>query len=108
MIKVTIKQAAQKRGIENAYQFGRKIGVADKVAASIWNNTQEPKLKTLNRICNALGCGLEDLIVYRPDKQRPASNNNGHTSSLPQKRSKDIKRVPRTKAAKPSGSKRSR
>lgn len=108
MIKVTIKEAAKKRGIQNAYQFGQKIEVADKVAASIWNNTQEPKLKTLNRICNALGCGLEELIVYKPDRNRAASNGNGHTSPLPRKRSSGIKRVPKTKAAKLSGPKRSR
>lgn len=81
MIKVTIQQAARKRGIKNAYQFGQKVGFSDRVALRIWNNEQDPKLKTLDRICSAWGCGLDELIVYKRD-----ASPNGHTSPVLRKK----------------------
>lgn len=83
MIKVTIRQAAKTRGLKNAYQFGQSIGVSRMVAARIWKNDQPPKLKTLDRICNAWGCGLEELIVFIPGAPRSR-----YTSPRPQKRVK--------------------
>ena len=68
MIKVTIKRAAKRRGLKNAYQFGQRIGVANMVASRIWENKQPPKLKTLDKICNAWGCDLAELLVHKLDK----------------------------------------
>lgn len=79
MIKVLIRAAAKKRGIENAYQFGQSVGFSDRVALRIWNNDQPPKLKTLDRICDAWGCPLDDLI-------RHSLSSNGHTSSPSRKK----------------------
>ena len=103
MIKVMIKEAAKRRGLKNAYQFGQSIGVKRMVASRIWNNDQLPKLKTLDRICNAWGCGIEDLIVYKRDPKKPHQekpDSNGHTSSLKRKRSSGIKHSPTVKATK--------
>lgn len=99
MIKVTIRQAARRRGLKNAYQFGQSIGVADMVAARIWEGVQLPKLKTLDRICNAWGCGLDELIAYKRD-----ASPNGHTSPVTPKKQIGTK----TKAGKLSASRRGR
>src|SRR5689334_6327231 len=77
MIKVLIKRAAKKRGLKNAYQFGQSVGLSDRVALRIWNNEQPPKLKTLDRICNAFRCSLDELIEHRLDR-----STNGHTPGL--------------------------
>lgn len=108
MIRVMIKQAAKRRGLKNAYQFGQSIGVKRMVASRIWNNEQPPKLKTLDRICNAWGCGLEELIVHRREGHQEKPDGNGRTSSLPQKRSSGKKVAPKTKVGKLSSSKQGR
>lgn len=77
MIKVKIKQAAMRRGYKNAYQFGQSIGVKRMVASRLWKNEQLPKLQTLDRICNAWGCGLDELIAHKRD-----APTNGHTSTV--------------------------
>lgn len=101
MIRVTIKQAAKKRGFKNAYQFGQSLGLADMVAARLWKGSQLPKLKSLDRICNAWGCDLGELISYTPDRSR-----NGHSSTTTQKRVKKFPADSKTTASKLSGSKR--
>lgn len=108
MIKVMIRQAAIKKGFKNAYQFGQSIGVSRMVAARIWKNEQPPKLKTLDRICEAWGCDLGDLIAYFPKRHQEKPDSNGHTKPLPQKRTRDKRVAPKTSGAKLSGSKRSR
>lgn len=95
MITVTIRQAAERRGIKNAYQFGQSLGVHQQVAVRIWENTQQPKLATLDRICNAWGCDLKELIVYSPDKKT-----NGHTTSRSPKKAIQDARKGLTKASK--------
>lgn len=84
MIRVKIQEAAKKRGLENAAQFGRSIGVSNRVALRIWDNEQPPKLKTLDRICNAWRCRLSELIEHTPT----TPSHNGHSSTAPQKRVK--------------------
>lgn len=101
MITVTIRQAAKRRGLDNAYQFGQSVGLADMVAARIWKSDQLPKLKTLDKICNAWGCDLGELIVYVSDK-------NGRSTTSPQKRVKINPTVKKVKAVKLSATKRSR
>lgn len=84
MIRVRIQEAAKERGLENASQFGRSIGVSNRVALRIWDNLQPPKLATLDKICNAWGCPLSDLLEHTLDKR----SRNGHSSTAPQKRAK--------------------
>lgn len=68
MIKVKIRQAAIRRGFKNPYQFAKSVGLSKPVAGRIWENEQEPQLKTLNRICDAWQCDLTELIQYVPSK----------------------------------------
>lgn len=95
MIRVTIREAAKRRGYKNAYQFGQSIGVARMVASRIWKNEDTPKLETLDKICNAWGCPLSDLIEHTLDKR----SRNGHSSTTPQKRAKKINRNGRSTAS---------
>jgi DNA-binding Xre family transcriptional regulator len=81
MIKVMIRQAAKRRGFKNAYQFGQSIGVKRMVASRLWKGEQLPKLQTLDRICNAWGCALDELIAHKRDM-----SSNGHTSPAARKK----------------------
>lgn len=89
MIRVTIREAAKRRGYKNAYQFGQSIGVARMVASRIWKNEDTPKLETLDKICNAWRCRLDELIEHKLDK-RPS---NGHGSTILQKQAKRTSRT---------------
>jgi DNA-binding Xre family transcriptional regulator len=75
MIKVTIRQAARRVGVKNAYQLQKRAGLSPAVAADLWRGEKYPKLETLDRLCGVLECGLADLI-----------HRNGHTNTSPQKR----------------------
>lgn len=64
MIKVTIRKAAEKRKLKNPYQLAKSVGISKMVAGRIWENEQEPQLKTLDKICEAWGCDLSELVQY--------------------------------------------
>lgn len=79
MIKVTIRQAAKKRGIVKAAHLARVVGVQEAVAGRWWkwrprpkNERQDPipTLESLSKICDALDCELSDLIVRNGKKRR--------------------------------------
>ena len=75
MIKVTIRQAAKRAGLTTAYQLQKAAGLSPAVAADLWRGEKTPRLETLDRLCDVLGCELADLI-----------HRNGHTKASPQKR----------------------
>ncbi|OLE54578.1 MAG: hypothetical protein AUG51_07795 [Acidobacteria bacterium 13_1_20CM_3_53_8] len=64
MVKLTIREAAEARGITNAYQLQKAMDVKPGMAARLWKGeTEMIALKTLDRLCEALGCELTDLLV---------------------------------------------
>lgn len=79
MIKVTIREAARRRKLFNAHQFGESVGFARMVASRIWKGEQLPKLRTLEKICNAWGCDSRELIVIQADLKRTAKQRSRKT-----------------------------
>lgn len=72
MIRVTIRQEAERRGIENPNQLAVDLDIAPSKAARLWQGEKLPELKTLDHICAAWGCGLDALIHCAPDTaQKP-------------------------------------
>lgn len=70
MVKLTIREAAEARGIENAYQLQKAMDVKPGMAARLWKaETEMVALKTLDRLCDALDCELTDLLVRVPNKK---------------------------------------
>jgi DNA-binding Xre family transcriptional regulator len=71
MIKVTVRQAAKKRGITSAYQLAQVLGEKNRMGASrLWKG-ELPRLQTLDRVAEALGdCELSELIARVPNKGR--------------------------------------
>lgn len=68
MIKVAIREQAEKRGITTAYQLQKATGVQPSMAAKWWKNDLEKiGIKTLDTLCKVLKCKPNDLLKYEPD-----------------------------------------
>lgn len=88
MIKVTVRQAAEKRGIKNAYRLAQKLQGTDvgpdakhqRLASKLWKGNVQPALETIDRVAEALDCGLEELLVRVPNKRTKPSTPQGRTS----------------------------
>lgn len=78
MIKITVQQAAKKRGIKKAHHLQIEFGFSPAVAADLWRGTNGhdsplPRLQTLNTICEKWKCPLDELVRWMPDsRQRKA------------------------------------
>lgn len=70
MITVKIQEVARRKGVKNAYQLQVRAGISPAVAADLWRGETMPRLETLDRLCEALGCKLFDLITWRPSNGR--------------------------------------
>ena len=65
MIKVLIKEVAEKRGITTAYQLRNALGVSPTVAARLWRgNFAMLGMDTLNKLCRVLRCQPDKLLRY--------------------------------------------
>lgn len=78
MIKVTIKQAAKRRGILTPAELARRVGVQERVAGRWWKTDTQgvlPRLQSLDAICKAFGnCDLSELIKRIPNGKRPKAD----------------------------------
>lgn len=71
MIRLSIRELAERRGITTAYQLQKLLNVNPAIASRLWKGEQRMiSLKTINEVCNALDCGPEALFDYVPDKKR--------------------------------------
>jgi DNA-binding Xre family transcriptional regulator len=66
MIEVTIRERAQKCGIENAYQLQKAMGVSPTLAARLWGGDFDMigVHSTLDRLCRVLKCQPDKLFKY--------------------------------------------
>lgn len=70
MIRVTIKEAAIARGVENPTQLANKMECAPTIIWRYWEKKQLPGLEMIDRICAALDCDIEDVITRPNGKKR--------------------------------------
>jgi len=76
MIRVTIRQEAERRGITTPYQLSKNLGLKGRSKAlRLWEGKALPKLETLDHICTTWKCDLSALIHCAPEpaqkKRRP-------------------------------------
>jgi DNA-binding Xre family transcriptional regulator len=91
MIEVTVREAAQKRGVENSKQLADRMGCNPAIIWKVWTKAVTPTLPMLDRICEALGdCELSELVTREPSKKRKAApaRRDGTKKSQPQKKIK--------------------
>ena len=68
---VTIRERAEKRGIENANQLGKALDVAPNVSARLWNGVFEKLgMNTFERLCEVLACQPNALFRFSPDNRK--------------------------------------
>lgn len=74
---MTVKRAAKARGVKTYYQLARLLGDdSDMRAKRLWDGDSLPTLPTLDKVCDALGCDLQDVISRTPNRahKQPAAN----------------------------------
>jgi len=70
MVTLRIREAAEARGITTAYQLQKAMGLQPGMAARLWRGEMKMiGLDTLDRLCDAIGCELDDLLVRVPEKK---------------------------------------
>jgi DNA-binding Xre family transcriptional regulator len=70
-LTVTIKERAQKRGIENANQLGIALEVAPNVSARLWaGEFDKLGMNTLEKLCAVLACQPNSLFKFEPGTKR--------------------------------------
>lgn len=74
-----IRQVAESRGIENAFQLWKKIGGSKEKSAQLWGGEFKMLgMNTLAKLCKELECQVGDLLVYQhgvEKKARKTKNN---------------------------------
>jgi DNA-binding Xre family transcriptional regulator len=70
MVELRIREAAEARGITNAYQLQKKMNVPPGTAARLWRGEMKMiGLDTIDALCEAIGCEPADLIVRVQEKK---------------------------------------
>ena len=64
MIRVKIREEAERRGILTAYQLRQEFGFSPDLAARLWKGEKYPRLETLEKICEKWGVDLDALVTY--------------------------------------------
>jgi len=68
MIKVAIREMAERRGITSSYQLMKALNIPPSQAAKWYNNDLESiSMRTLDKLCAALRCKPNDLLRYEAD-----------------------------------------
>lgn len=70
MVKVAIREVAEKRGVTSSYQLMKLMNIPPGQAAKWFRNDMESiSIRTLDKLCRALKCKPSDLLRYTPDEE---------------------------------------
>ncbi|MDQ3257108.1 MAG: helix-turn-helix transcriptional regulator [Acidobacteriota bacterium] len=65
---LTIREAAEKRGITSSYQLMKALNIPPGHASKLWKGEMRMiGLDTVDNLCAALKCKPNDLIRYEPN-----------------------------------------
>jgi DNA-binding Xre family transcriptional regulator len=68
MMKVKIREIAERQGIKNAKQLAKLTGLSVTSCYQLWNETAKAiSFESLNTLCNVLQAGPAVLLDYTPD-----------------------------------------
>ena len=71
MVNLTIRQAAEARGIKTAYQLQKMLGFQPAMAARLWKGeTKMIALTTLDTLCEKLECDISEIITRESGKPK--------------------------------------
>ncbi|MCZ6635388.1 MAG: helix-turn-helix transcriptional regulator [bacterium] len=72
MIQIKLRDMMFQRRIRNLSELARQAGVARQTLDGLYNRPENVKgirLETINRLCQALECRIEDVMQYVPDHE---------------------------------------
>lgn len=76
MVKLNLQHILQDKNITQK-ELSRLTGIRPSTICDICNNNADfIKLDNLDRICSALGCGVEDIVSFAPSANRGGNNIN--------------------------------
>ena len=68
-VRLRIKEAAQERGIMNAYRLAQKLNKKQTPVGRLWKGElTKIGIQTIGELCEALDCQPGDLFEYRPSR----------------------------------------
>lgn len=66
--RLTIREAAEKRGLTSSYQLMKALNIPPGHASKLWKGEMRMiGLDTIDALCNALQCEPADLFEHTPD-----------------------------------------
>jgi excisionase family DNA binding protein len=82
MIKVKIKEIAEKNGVTTAYQLQKKLGIQPSLAAKWYRNDLKMiGIESLNSLCAAFNCTPNDILIYVVDAESARVSNTESSNS---------------------------
>ena len=68
MFKNKIRDLSKKKGLMNAFQLGKALGVSPTTASRLWNGDfGEVGVDTLHRLCDLFECQISDFLYFDGD-----------------------------------------
>jgi DNA-binding Xre family transcriptional regulator len=65
MFKNKIPDLSKKKGLMNAFQLGKALGVSPTTANRLWNGDfAKIGVDTLHRLCNLFECQISDFLYF--------------------------------------------
>jgi DNA-binding Xre family transcriptional regulator len=84
MIKVKIKEIAERNGVTTAYQLQKLLGIQPSLAAKWYRNDLKMiGIESLNSLCAAFKCLPSDILIYVADAdtaRKDKASNVAHTT----------------------------
>jgi Cro/C1-type helix-turn-helix DNA-binding protein len=75
---VRLRRVAKRRGIGTFYQLARAFeargySCSDSQAQRFWDGSTDPKLSSVVRLCEVLGCAFQDIMKPLSQRRRKAA-----------------------------------
>jgi DNA-binding Xre family transcriptional regulator len=74
MFKNKIPALSEKKGLMNAFQLGKALGISPTTANRLWNSAfNKVGVDTLHKLCDLFGCQISDYL-YHDGNELPGKN----------------------------------
>lgn len=83
-VRYRVREIAETRGIQNAYQLMLETKISRSAAKRLWNGWGNLHVETLKQAADALGVSIKELFVEEKEGNRaPVGNADRQTGTLP-------------------------
>ena len=75
-MKIKIKETIKEKRGWSLYRLARILDLPQQTVYSWANGRTQPSYENMDRLCDAIGCGIGDLFEAEPVQQKLDLNNN--------------------------------